>query len=308
VNPELLHSALSDPAVKSSGPAAQAEGPTAGRIFACHRRIARGDVLLTTPILRALKRQHPGCRIFYKTDFPEILARNPNVAGVNVLPEEETGIEKCDFEYGDRPNPNEHIIDRFSRIAGFRAREVTRQLELFPDHTHFDFAHACMPGRGVVIAAGPGLWTGRNWSESRWQKVCRYLMERGCHPVLVGSERDYRLACKVDLRGRTSYHEMAACISRADLFIGIDSFPLHVAGAMNVPRIALFGVTLARLILCDAPGTTALQSALNHPLTGLRNHVVSMQQIEMDAVRSNPMDTLPVEAVIEAARRQLNLN
>jgi len=45
----------------------------------------------------------------------------------------------------------------------------------------------------------------------------------------------------VDLGGRLSLRELAALTSRARLFVGVDSAPMHIASAMRTPAVALFG-------------------------------------------------------------------
>ena len=45
----------------------------------------------------------------------------------------------------------------------------------------------------------------------------------------------------VDLSGALSLKELAALASRAALFVGVDSAPMHIAAAMRTPVVALFG-------------------------------------------------------------------
>ena len=45
----------------------------------------------------------------------------------------------------------------------------------------------------------------------------------------------------VNLAGKLSLKELGALIGRAKVFIGVDSMPMHVAAAMGVPTVALFG-------------------------------------------------------------------
>jgi heptosyltransferase-3 len=47
----------------------------------------------------------------------------------------------------------------------------------------------------------------------------------------------------LDLCGKTSIKELAAISKASDLFIGIDSAPMHIAAAVGTPVIALFGPT-----------------------------------------------------------------
>jgi heptosyltransferase-3 len=45
----------------------------------------------------------------------------------------------------------------------------------------------------------------------------------------------------VNLAGKLSLKELGALAARAKLFIGVDSMPMHLAAAMGVPTVALFG-------------------------------------------------------------------
>jgi heptosyltransferase-3 len=45
----------------------------------------------------------------------------------------------------------------------------------------------------------------------------------------------------VDLAGQLTLKELAALTARARLFIGVDSAPMHIAAAMGIPVVALFG-------------------------------------------------------------------
>ena len=45
----------------------------------------------------------------------------------------------------------------------------------------------------------------------------------------------------VNLAGKLSIKELGALAARARLFVGVDSMPMHLAGAMGTPTVALFG-------------------------------------------------------------------
>jgi heptosyltransferase-3 len=45
----------------------------------------------------------------------------------------------------------------------------------------------------------------------------------------------------INLAGKLSLKELGALTARAKLFIGVDSMPMHLAAAMGVPTVALFG-------------------------------------------------------------------
>lgn len=98
---------------------------------------------------------------------------------------------------------------------------------------------------------------------SRWMFKCwtdegnaRFLDEAprrlGLRPVVTAApdpqemEKISRILalCKtkpVCLAGKTDLPTLAALISRAKLFVGVDSAPVHIAGAAGTPVVALFG-------------------------------------------------------------------
>jgi lipopolysaccharide heptosyltransferase II len=66
--------------------------------------------------------------------------------------------------------------------------------------------------------------------------------------VILGMVRDkvkgeFKKANVYDLRGKTTLAEMTEVLRRVDLFIGGCSAPLHIAAAVGVPSIALYGAT-----------------------------------------------------------------
>ena len=108
--------------------------------------------------------------------------------------------------------------------------------------------------RIAVIAPGAsGRRRHKAWEGDRFAEVADYLRERwGVAIVIVGGRGDARetsrvagsmSAPSVNLAGETSTGEVAAIIERADLLVGVDSGPMHVAAAMGTPVVALFGPT-----------------------------------------------------------------
>jgi heptosyltransferase-2 len=105
----------------------------------------------------------------------------------------------------------------------------------------------------VVIAPGASLRRReKHWFKDNWVKVIDYLSKKGFKPVLIGSLNEL-----VDLKSisdgaahpaliyppQNDILPIAALISRAKFFIGIDSGAMHLAASLNVPVIALFGPT-----------------------------------------------------------------
>jgi len=48
----------------------------------------------------------------------------------------------------------------------------------------------------------------------------------------------------IDLCGRTTIKQLAAISELSDVFLGVDSAPMHIAAAVGIPVIALFGPSI----------------------------------------------------------------
>lgn len=120
-------------------------------------------------------------------------------------------------------------------------------------------AAALLPGEGPVIGLGPTAnWTGKVWPPERFVALFRALaagpLPGARAAVFAGpGEAERALAAPVlaalpdaiDLAGRLTLPEAAACLRRCALFIGNDSGLMHLAAAAGAPTLGLFGPTPA---------------------------------------------------------------
>lgn len=115
------------------------------------------------------------------------------------------------------------------------------------------------PSRPVVVIHPAARWSGRQWSIERYAEVAdRLAVAHGAIIVLTGSasERSVTRAvmdkCKIaktiDAAGAVSFEGFLGLLAAADLFIGVDSGPMHIADALGTPVVALVGPALARTV------------------------------------------------------------
>ncbi|HEY7091543.1 MAG TPA: glycosyltransferase family 9 protein [Ktedonobacterales bacterium] len=98
---------------------------------------------------------------------------------------------------------------------------------------------------------GDGFNGRKRWAPERFAAVANALVERhNAQVIFLGGaediERSREAAALVDrnahvLAGRCSLKVTAALIERATLYIGNDSAPLHIAGAVGTPAVGIFG-------------------------------------------------------------------
>jgi ADP-heptose:LPS heptosyltransferase/GT2 family glycosyltransferase len=210
---------------------------------------ALGDVILTTPVVRALREKYPNAEISVVTGFSDVYKRNPNVqyVGRKMLKQSNRYNLFFDLNMAYENDPGVHIVEAYAKVCG--VRDAVRSChdailpDVYPDATDLEWAGLALDGGPwAAIHPGPTAWPGRNWAHERFLEVAGLLMERGVRIVLVGGPDAYHLPCDLDLRGKTSFHQLAALMTKATLFVGIDSAPMHLAMAARKPVVAVFGM------------------------------------------------------------------
>jgi ADP-heptose:LPS heptosyltransferase len=107
-------------------------------------------------------------------------------------------------------------------------------------------------GRAVVLAFGGGRNVKtrtalKSWPLERWRELARRLAARGLRVAWVGDAEDAAALRGgeegVRLAGRLGLAESAGVVARAALVVANDSFMLHLAGALGVPAVGIFGPT-----------------------------------------------------------------
>jgi heptosyltransferase-3 len=119
-------------------------------------------------------------------------------------------------------------------------------------------AAALLPAGETWIGLGPTAnWAGKVWPAERFVQLFDSLSERlpGARAAVFAGpgEAERTMAAPVlaalpgavDLVGRLTLPEAAACLARCTLFVGNDSGLMHLAAAAGTPTLGLFGPTFA---------------------------------------------------------------
>jgi lipopolysaccharide heptosyltransferase II len=124
----------------------------------------------------------------------------------------------------------------------------------------------------AVIHPGSGdNFPGRRWPSRRFGLLARRLVESGARVALTGSADEQALAREVceaaevpldDLSGRLDLDQLVALLAQARVLVSNDTGPVHLAGAVGTPVVALYGPNTPRLYGPLAPHSRAFY----HPL------------------------------------------
>jgi heptosyltransferase-2 len=159
----------------------------------------------------------------------------------------------------------------------------------------------------IGLAPGAAYGPAKKWFPERFAAVADHLIEatEGGQVILFGSNGDRESTAAVqgsarhpliDIAGMTNLKEAIALIARCSLFLSNDSGLMHVAGALGVPTVAIFGST--------NPATTSPvgdKSVIIH-----RDVPCSPCLKPVCPTDFRCMETIGVEEVYEAARKLLD--
>lgn len=198
-----------------------------------------GDALMLTTLPGKLRRLHPSVEIYaYPRGFnPVVFYGNPHVRGVRYLPRKVYG-DDCNWGEGqliqlkerffelpisDPPKPEIHLLEREKRWAQRLVGNEPRGKPIVAIHPW---------GGTVKSVATRHFWetVAKRWSHSYrfWQVgIHGHVPVPGCDRYLM-SPHAYRHARKT-----------FAAMSRAALFIGLNSGPMHIARAFDIPSLIL---------------------------------------------------------------------
>ncbi|MGB8476248.1 MAG: lipopolysaccharide heptosyltransferase II [Candidatus Acidiferrum sp.] len=105
----------------------------------------------------------------------------------------------------------------------------------------------------IAIGAGASYGSAKCWPPDRFAELANHLQSReGIDVILFGTSSEAAVSSAIaagmrkpplDLTGKTSIAELPALLSQCHLFIGNDSGAMHVAAAVGLPVVAVFGPT-----------------------------------------------------------------
>jgi heptosyltransferase I len=104
-------------------------------------------------------------------------------------------------------------------------------------------------GRFALLNPGAG-WGAKRWPAERYGRVARELATDGLKPFINfgPAEEDLARSVREASKGaaeiiKCSITQLIALTRHASLFIGGDTGPMHLAAALNIPVVAIFGPT-----------------------------------------------------------------
>lgn len=153
-----------------------------------------------------------------------------------------------------RINPKRHVADfglDIIRSSGFDTDNLSSQVDFDEQDLKIVSKYISEEKLKVGCHIGAGKPPNR-WNLGNWEKLIKKISNNlEAHFYFTGSRADIELIEELTKKINVSYSliinksipELAAAISKMDLFITNDTGVMHVAGAVDVKQISIFGPT-----------------------------------------------------------------
>lgn len=261
---------------------------------------AMGDLLFLTPLLRWLKGvRGDGLEITVccARQWAQIFEGNDDVTGVMPYPprvdETREGYDAIFWWEGIAPEMN--MVDAVFKVAGVDPAEVPpgmKELVWRVTECEARWANLLAPRTQARRAGVHGMSSSlcRNWDFGKLQAVILTLLERGWEVYVFGAPGEAQfteeLPGLVNLTAADpalGLRQSAALMQMCDVFLGPDSGPLHLAGALGVPAVGLFGPIASDLRVRYARSITGIDG--EGECAGCGWHELPMMPFPMGSVK-----------------------
>lgn len=215
--------------------------------------------MLSTGLIKGLKRIDNERKIIVLTLYPELFKNNPDVSFIlsekkynnliNHLDKKllwriakylgEYRLKKVHHPGYKFPCKDKHLIDDMAESVNVQLLSSERRPFIYL--TKNEIKNQLWAKNTIVIqSSSTNYWTvNKHWIPGRMQKVVNEL-NKYYKIVHVGSKNDERLENVIDLRGKTTIRESASILKNARLFVGLEGGIVHLARAVEKKSVVIY--------------------------------------------------------------------
>ncbi|HET6170307.1 MAG TPA: glycosyltransferase family 9 protein [Terracidiphilus sp.] len=151
-----------------------------------------------------------------------------------------------------RRRTGEHVVEQGTALLSAACSVALQSAAVTLPHENWadNWAAELVGDRKVCVLAASAGWGAKQWPAERYGELARALHAMGFTPLVNAAKKDDAVASAV-IAASGGAAEMAVCnvaglialMRRASLLVGGDSGPTHLAAALSIPLVALYGPT-----------------------------------------------------------------
>lgn len=288
---------------------------------------ALGDVVCTLPMCGEIRKRHPARLLIYVTlkDYVPMVRLSDAVDrvygsfwkyGTWKLPVptclglvEKIYAPQTTEERFPKTGAQSHLMDDLAASCGLAIPDANRQPRVYPPpelikrvQSKYGLAKV-VAARRLIIGVNCGqVWPVRTWPPAKWQALLDLIHAEVDAAVLqLGfrkgdrDEFDDLKGVDFELRMMMEKDELVALVASCHLIISVDSGPVHLAGAVGVPVVGLYGALEPRHFLPPVSPSAGVFSEvpcrfcnhttpIGHWKSGCPNDIRCMKELDATSV------------------------
>lgn len=219
-----------------------------------------GDILLFTPVLKALKEKDRRTRtiVYANRKNKEIFVNNPYVDRLTMLSfwHDPLALLRWLLRRKQFINPRyDHLSPSLSYkkpaseiIAEFfDVRLEDKQVQVFLTRQEEEEARKRMAQfrNPIILQSSTRSSQNKLWPMDHWERLVAGMPDHTF--IQMGAPDDERVRGTVDLLGKTSFREALGLVKYCRSFVGVDSSLAHATNAFGIPGVVLFGASMREI-------------------------------------------------------------
>ncbi len=186
-----------------------------------------------------------------------------------------TNERKMLFTHPVTYSHNDHEIESFFHLTEplthTKEHCIASRYLILPEGTSRSIDHylVTLEGRKFITVFPGGSIAAKQWGADNFHEVAKRLALRGFGIIIVGDSGDRKtgdrivkdIASAANLCGELSLLKTAAVLDKTSLLISGDSGIMHLASALGIPVVALFGPSNAKKWAPRSKGTVVVSKA-----------------------------------------------
>ncbi len=157
-----------------------------------------------------------------------------------------------------KPKKSRHIVDKHLdalKIVGINSNQLERDITLIPGNNAEESRDKILLDNKIdnyILIHPTSRWLFKCWETIKFSELINELSKRDLKIIITAApnKNEQKMVEEIisnseakvlNLSGKLSLKGLAAFIDKAQLFVGVDSVPMHMADAFKTPCVALFG-------------------------------------------------------------------
>jgi len=238
--------------------------------IAVKRSMGMGDVLLTEPVIRALKKKYKNAKIkLFTTAYStadQLVKLFPALDSFEIIGQDKLTTDylstvegfnlKFDLDLSYESRPGVRYIDGYLEVCGFteELQEVNGELAITRGVNDDDLIPQLNYNKEPIIKEkyisvellGSG-WGGKEWPVEKWNNILTKIKNMGYKFAYISNVKMGLYTQNVDyVNTENNFNTVLNYVKYADFHIGSDAGPLHIASAFNKPTFIISGAALSK--------------------------------------------------------------